>query len=268
MTVADVVSVIPAQHPLVGLRIGLSCLIDLLECRELFGDMGTPAVARAIQHREVIEHARVVQDHREHPRVRVRPVRRWIRQERMQRSILGQAVAQLLEVKHASGLVHALTRPLDRGQQRQRAGDEDAGGDGEVRPAKRQTRRDLFEQAHRPPAIRRDERERALRQVGRMFEFRSIVHKPVNCPPQRFKSSRLLRDQGMELACRAHARLHPPRTARFRSSLRRSWRHSSPSRLLARAICWSFSSAACKRDFTVPTGILRISAISRYFRSW
>ena len=35
----------------------------------------------------------------------------------------------------------------------------------------------------------------------------------------------------------------------------------------ARAISASLPTAACRRDFTVPTGIFRISAISRYLRS-
>ena len=30
----------------------------------------------------------------------------------------------------------------------------------------------------------------------------------------------------------------------------------------------NFTSAACKRDFTVPTGISRMSAMSRYFNPW
>ena len=155
----------------------------------------------------------------------------------MQRSVLGQAVAQLLQVEHASGLIHAFTRAMDRGQERQGAGDEDAGGDGEVGPAKRQTGRHLFEQAHRAPAIRRDERERPPGQFRRMLEFGSIVQKAMNGPPQTFKASRLLGIKRQSSARQARAPMPPLRTGRFRSSFRRSWRHSSPSRLLARAIC-------------------------------
>src|SRR5581483_4652799 len=44
--------------------------------------------------------------------------------------------------------------------------------------------------------------------------------------------------------------------------------YSLPSCLAARARSWSLVRAACRRDFTVPTGMSRISAISRYFRSW
>ena len=48
----------------------------------------------------------------------------------------------------------------------------------------------------------------------------------------------------------------------------RSWDQPFPSRGTTFAICWSLARAACSRDLTVPTGIFRISAISRYFRSW
>ena len=51
--------------------------------------------------------------------------------------VLCQAVAKLLEVEDAARLVHSLARPLDRRQEGQHAGHEDAGGDGEVRPAER-----------------------------------------------------------------------------------------------------------------------------------
>ena len=161
----------------------------------------------------------------------VGPVRRRIRQERMQRRILGQAVAQLLQVEDASGLIHAFTRAVDRRQQGQGARDEDAGGDGEVSPAKRQAGRHLVEQAHRPPAIPRDERDRPPGQV------REDVQTRTRRPASRWTASRRRSRRAVCSGSRCRAWSSRSRsdssacTGRFRSSLRRSWRHSSPSRL-------------------------------------
>ena len=113
-----------------------------------------------------------------------------------------------------------------------------------------------------------NQRQSVLRQPGRRFDRLAVVEQQVDRPPEPLDSVsnvRLGLDGVLDLL---DDQYRPTGPARNRSTGRRSWRHSFPSRSADRAISWSLESAACNRDFTVPTGIFRISAISRYFKSW
>ena len=185
----------------------------------------------------------------------------------MDRGVLGQAMAELLEVEHASGLVHPLSRSLDGRHQRQDAGDEDAGGHGEVGPSKRDPDGNIIQNRarsiSRPATMAMVPRSQAggVRQLSPSSSSRYTARLST-CTRAAASGS------AWRAAPAALGRGRPAGPEHNRSSGRRSWRHSFPSRLAVRAISWSLASAACKRDFTVPTGILRISAISRYFKSW
>ena len=131
---------------------------------------GTRPVARAVEHRQVLQHAGFVQHHGEHSGMGVGPMRRRIRQRCLQRCVLRQAVAKLLKIEDAAGLVHSLSRALNRRKQGQDARHEDAGGDGKVSPAERKARRDLLEQRERAAPVPCDERNSARSEIGRMLE--------------------------------------------------------------------------------------------------
>jgi len=170
MMVANVISIIPAEHPFIRLGIGLPNLINLLEARQLDHRLRALSITGAIEHREIFEHARVVEDRRKRSGVGVRSLWRRIGQKRVQRSILGQAVAELLQIEHASSLVHPLSRAVDGGQECQRARDEDRGGDREIGPTKGQAVRRLLQKAHRAPTIRRNKRQCPSGQFRRILE--------------------------------------------------------------------------------------------------
>ena len=112
-------------------------MVDLVEAGELLLHVRARPVTGAVEHGKVFQHAGVVQHHGKHSGVGVGPMRRRIGQRRLQGCVLREAVAELLEIEDAAGLVHSLSRALDRRKQGQNAGDEDAGGHGKVGPAER-----------------------------------------------------------------------------------------------------------------------------------
>ena len=202
MTVADVVCIIPAEHPLVRLGIGLADVIDLVKARELFHVMRARAIARTVENGDSYRaRPRRAGSPRTCPRgCRTDATGDMARTDATKHT--GRGYCPVAEVENTSGLIHAFTRAVDRGQERQRARDEDARRHGEVSPAKRYTGRQLLEQGHGPTPIRRDKLQRAPGQFGRMFEFASVIHKPMDCPPKMIQAERLARDPGEELACR------------------------------------------------------------------
>jgi hypothetical protein len=105
---------------------------------------------------------------------------------------LAEAIAQLLEVEHAAGLIHPLARPLDGRQERQDAGEEDAGGHGEIGPTERDPHRHVIGDRPRSPPIARDEGHGALRQIGGVLEGRPVIEQPVHRLPESLDPGRLL----------------------------------------------------------------------------
>ena len=59
-------------------------------------------------------------------------MRGWIGQGCLGGCVLREAITELLEIEDATGLIHSLSRTLDRRQEREHARNEDAGGYGEV----------------------------------------------------------------------------------------------------------------------------------------
>ncbi len=119
MEIANVVGIVPAEHALVARRIVSPDVLALIEAHQLgIRPVKMLSVTGAIQQRRVVEHTSIVQDRRERPGRGIGPVGRGIGQERVQRCVLPQAVAELLEVEQAAGLVHPLAGALDGRQQR------------------------------------------------------------------------------------------------------------------------------------------------------
>ncbi len=91
----------------IQLRIAAANLLELLEAGKFLGTIRAGPVVGAIQNRQVFEHTRIVQNGGESTRVRVGLVAWRVREERVQRRVLRQAMPQLLEVVDAACLAHS-----------------------------------------------------------------------------------------------------------------------------------------------------------------
>src|SRR5438309_9134264 len=96
-------------------------------------------------------------------------------------AVLPEGAAELLEVVAAAGDVHPFARLLDGGQEREQAGEEDAGGDGDVRQAKRDGDRPEVEDrsALALLAALGDVLHGAPRQAERRLVDLAVVQEPV-----------------------------------------------------------------------------------------
>ena len=115
--IADVVGVIPAEHAPISCGIGLADLVDLVKARKLFHELAdtghctdnrAPRGCRARPRREASRRTSPHAYRTDAPADRAR--------NGCSDAYCRQAVAQLLQVENTSGLIHAFTRAVDRGQ--------------------------------------------------------------------------------------------------------------------------------------------------------
>lgn len=107
-------------------------------------------VGGAVESLQVWQMPGVFQKHGPDARVRSGAVGLGQRQRVIGGGVLSETHAQLLKIEAAFGLIHLDAAAMDRGQERQHAGQQDRRGHGDVCPAKRDSHRD--ELADRPPA--------------------------------------------------------------------------------------------------------------------
>ena len=181
--VADVIGVVAHDEPPIVRRVGL---VDRGERLHVGEGLGRPAraVGGTVERREVGEQARLVEHRRETTRVRGRAILVRVGIIMVLVGVLGHAEAELLEVEDAARLVHLLSGAVDGRHQREEPGDQDASGDGDVGPAKRDADRREVEQGPPRAAPLDDPGHRARRQaVGRLVRL-AVVEELVERPAQ------------------------------------------------------------------------------------
>ena len=266
--IPDVIGIIPADHAGIALRGRLAGSRRRWGSRALGGGRRGWPIAGTIERRAVRQELGVVQHEGEGPRMGGGAFGGSVGEGPMHVGVLAQAEAQLLEVEDAAELAPLELAPIHGGDERQQAGEEDAGGHRDVGPAKGDDDRQVIRQGPATSATLGDETDGPPGQSGRRLDgIEAVVQQSFDRPAEPVDplgQGGVLRDLSLGEFARRAVELAEDI---IQHSLASSWHQPLPSRGATRAICCSLARAAWSRDLTVPTGIFKISAISRYFRS-